>query len=329
MAPQSRRTKIVYMGTPGFAVRPLKALVKMGEAGFDVVGVVTRPDKPSGRGRHMKPTEVKLAALENDLEVLEPTRLKDEKFLASLKALAPDLIVVVAYGKILPPAVLELPPLGCVNLHASILPRYRGASPINSAIINGDKKTGVTTMLMDEGMDTGPVLIVEETSIKDGETAGELSERLSVAGAALLEKTVALLADGKITPKAQDGSKATYAPLLKKEDGRVDWHKGPRAIDCLVRGTSPWPGAFTTWKGKVLKIHAGRAAGDGEAAGGDVGDSLPGTVPGMVVATTNEAIRVRCSEGCYDITELQMEGKRRLKAVDFLKGHNLLDELLH
>ncbi len=305
------------MGTPEFAVPSLKALI---EAGFDIVSVVTQPDRPRDRGLKPGPSPVKQVALENGVEVVEPEKIRDEGFLNRLKTLDPDVIAVVAYGKILPPAVLGIPKLGCVNLHASILPRWRGAAPVNWAIIKGDKKTGVTTMLMDEGMDTGPVLLTEEVPIDEDETAEDLGMKLARVGATLLVKTIELLEDKKIKPVAQDEASATYAPRLKKGDGRIDWHRGAGEIRDLVRGLYPWPGAHTYWKGKLIKIHSGWALTGPEAAGN-------GRMPGTVVDTSGEGIKIKCGRGIFEITELQMEGKRRMSAVDFLKGHRLGEEI--
>lgn len=320
MEPVSRPTRVVFMGTPEFAVTSLKALI---EAGFDIVSVATQPERPRGRGLRVKPSPVKQEALEQGLDVTEPEKLRDRGFLRSLEVLAPDVIVVVAYGKILPKEVLEVPKLGCVNVHASTLPRYRGAAPINWAIIKGEKKTGVTTMLMDEGMDTGPVLLTEEVTIGGDETAGELSTRLAKVGAALLVKTIGLLEDKKIKPVAQDEASATYAPMLKKSDGRIDWARGAGEIGNLVRGLYPWPGVHTRWKGKLVKIHGGRSIKGTEA------DAAPsdGRRPGTVVETSAEGIRVKCGSGMFEITELQMEGKRRMSAGDFLKGYKLGKEV--
>jgi len=303
--------RILFMGTPRFAVPSLKALV---ERGFNVVWVVTQPSRPRGRGRRTSPTPVKEFALKHGLPVSEPAGVRDEGFVRWLRSLDLDLIVVVAYGKILPGEVLSVPRLGCVNLHASVLPRYRGAAPINWAIMNGDRKTGVTTMLMEEGMDTGPVLLTEEVTIGDDETAGELSERLSELGADLLVRTVRLFAEGRIEPRPQDDSIATYAPMLRKEDGRIDWKLGAIEIKNRVRGLEPWPGAYTYWKGRLLKIHSGDALETD--AHGDV-------EPGTVVGVSKGGIMVKCGEGVFEIKELQIEGKRRMTADEFVRGYRL------
>ncbi|MEE9613361.1 MAG: methionyl-tRNA formyltransferase [Thermodesulfobacteriota bacterium] len=302
--------KVVFMGTPEFAVPSLKAMI---EAGADVRAVVTQPTRPSGRGLSAKDSPVKTLALEHKLPVLEPLTIKGEGFINELKALGPDLIAVVAYGRILPRAVLDLPRLGCVNLHASLLPAYRGAAPVNWAVINGEAKTGVSTMLMDEGMDTGAVLLTEEIEIGEDETTGEVLEKLSGLGAALLVKTIGLLQEGKLTPEPQDDTKATYAPLLKKEDGRVDWTKSPEEIRNRLRGLKPWPGTYSYWNGKLLKIHGARVSTgvDGKAA------------PGVVISAAADGIVVKCGSGALKVTELQLEGKRRMSAAEFLRGHSL------
>ncbi|MBI5345290.1 MAG: methionyl-tRNA formyltransferase, partial [Deltaproteobacteria bacterium] len=218
----SQERGIVFMGTPLFAVPSLEALVR---AGYNVRAVVTQPDKPAGRGRLTQPSPIKTAALAHNIKVLEPVKIRDEGFIGELKAIGPEFIVAVAYGKILPASVLDIPGKGCVNVHASLLPEYRGAAPVNWAIINGEKETGVSTMLMDRGMDTGPVLLEERVDIGADDTAEDLSKKLSAAGARLIVKTLSGLREGSITPRPQDGVKATYAPILKKEDGRIDWGK--------------------------------------------------------------------------------------------------------
>jgi len=308
---------ILFMGTPGFAVPTLRALVH--EAGFDVIGVVTRAPKPRGRGgkggRRPLPTPIKEFALENGIAVYEPRSIRDDGFFELVRSLGPDLIVVVAYGKILPERLLAIPPLGCLNLHASLLPAYRGAAPVNRAIINGEKETGVVAMLMDAGMDTGPVLLREAIEIGAQETAGELLERLSKIGAPLVIRAIRLLAEGRARPVAQDGSKATYAPVLSKEDGRIDWKLGARRIANCVRGLSPWPGAYTYWNGKLLKIHSGTAGAPEEA------DASRGARPGTVVEALEKGIGVMCGDGVFWITELQLEGKKAMSAAEFIRGH--------
>lgn len=306
----ARAERIIFMGTPDFAVPSLEALI---EAGHEIVLVVTQPDKPGGRGLSSRPSAVKEAAIRHGLEVFEPPKLRDEGVVQRLKGLKPDFIAVVAYGKILPESILDIPPKGCINLHASLLPKYRGAAPINRAIINGEKETGVSTMYMDRGMDTGPVLLEEKTAISAMDTALELSMKLSVSGAKLLARTVGLLREGRLQPAAQDERLASYAPVLKKEDGRIDWTKDAEAVKNLIRGVYPWPGAYTAWGGKVLKIHSGKARMDTEADG----------PPGAVVDVSEGKIIVACGRGVFEIAELQPESKKRMAAGDFLKGYRL------
>lgn len=300
--------KIIFMGTPVFAVPALSALLK---AGHRVLAVVTQPDKPRGRGMSTRPSAVKELALKENIEVYEPGKARDPEFIGKLASLAPDLIVVIAYGKILPASILSIPKKGCVNVHASLLPKYRGAAPINWAIINGETVTGVSTMLMDEGMDTGAVLKTEEVGIGPEDTAEDLAKKLSNAGAGLLIKTIEGLSEGRLKPAAQDDSQASYAPILKKEDGRIDWKKDSRSVKNLVRGVYPWPGAYTTLNGRLIKIHRGGALASG-------GDS-----PGTVVDTAKDSIKVACGSGVFEITELQPENKRRMGAGEFVQGYRL------
>lgn len=301
--------RIVFMGTPSFAVPSLHTLVK---AGYVVAGVVTQPDKPSGRGMATRPSPVKEAALGYGIDVLEPRSVRSPEFTKAIKALSPEIIVVIAYGKILPKDILCIPPKGCINVHASLLPRYRGAAPINRAIINGEKTTGVCTMLMDEGMDTGDVLLRAEMPILIDETAEDLAKRLSIAGAELIVETLELVSNNALTPEQQDNSKATNAPILKKEDGRIDWKKDAAGVYNLIRGVYPWPGAYTHIGSKVVKIHSGR-----------VSDQSHGAAPGTVTDVSKDGITVECGSGSFCITELQPENKRRMSAFDFIQGYRL------
>ena len=305
--------RVVFMGTPSFAIPSLEALIK---AGHEVVAVVTQPDKPRGRGMEKGASPVKAAALKHKIPVLEPVRLKDAEFIERLKALRSDLIVVVAYGKILPEEVLKIPPAGCINVHASLLPKYRGAGPINRAIIDGEKETGVSIMLLDKGMDTGPVFAKERILIEDTDTAGSLSEKLSTLGVGLLVRTIGPIAEGDIQPERQDERLASYAPLLKKEDGHIDWKKTSREIKDLVRGLSPWPGTYTHWHATLLKIHSGRVGGEGIEGGGGGG-------PGTVIKAEDDAIAVRCGEGVFEIIEVQPENKKRMTAAEFMRGYRV------
>jgi methionyl-tRNA formyltransferase len=298
------------MGTPDFAVRSLEALI---EDGLDVAAVVTQPDRPSGRGRKETAPPVKTIAIEHAIPVLQPKSVRTEEFLQRLKSYRPDALVVVAYGKILPKAVLEAAPMGAINVHASLLPAYRGAAPINWAVINGEPITGVTTMLMDEGMDTGPVLLMEKTAIGEYETAGELYARLANLGGALLKRTLMGLLDKKITPRPQATEGVSFAPIMKKSDGRVDWTKSATTIYNLVRGVTPWPGAFTTLGAQTVKIHSGRIESG----------SCSGAKPGAIMAGSEGSIVVATGGGAYGITELQIEGKKRVSAGEFLRGFRI------
>lgn len=298
------------MGSPEFAVPSLTAVM---DAGFDVVGVATQPDKKKGRSKKPLPTPVKEFALSKSITVYEPVSLRTPEFVETLRSLKPDVIVVVAYGKILPKAVLDLPPLGCVNVHGSILPALRGAAPVNWAIINGDAEAGVSTMLLDEGMDTGAVFLTESTPIGADETAEELKTRLSGLGSKLLVETLKrLVADDEgIEAVAQDDALATYAPILKKEDGRIEWTLPAEELARRVRGLSPWPGTYTTLNAKKLSIHMARAieggANDSEAVGS--------------VVECDDTVAVVCGRGLLKIEALQLEGKRRMEAKEFLRGY--------
>ncbi len=320
--------KILFMGTPDFAVQTLDAIV---EAGYEVVAVVTQPDRPKGRGRTVEPTPVKARAVEHGIEVLQPAKVRDPAFIDRITELAPDYSVVIAYGRILPASVLGIAKKGSINVHASLLPRHRGAAPINYAITAGDTVTGVTTMLMDEGMDTGAMLLKKEIPIGEGETAGELFTRLSTLGAALLVETIEGMEAGTIKPEAQDDSLATYAPTLKKSDGEIDWTLSAKEIADKVRGLSPWPGTFTEYKGKRLKVHSGRIfRDDTEAAAVAEADTvlnssvdLESALPGTIVSVSSGAVAVKCGVGYYMITELQPQDKRRMAARDFIAGYRV------
>lgn len=297
------------MGTPAFAVPSLEALI---EAGHEILTVVTQPDRPKGRGRETAPSAVKAAATAHSIPVITPTGIREAFFADSLLEMAPEFIVVVAYGRILPESVLNVPSIGCVNLHASLLPNYRGAAPINWAIINGDKETGVSTMFMDAGLDTGPVLLEKKVEIADDDTTATLGVKLSTVGARLLAETIDGLLEGKLEPRPQDGKKATFAPVLKKEDGRIDWNSGSSEIENLIRGMHPWPGAFTQWKGQ-LKIHSAMAEAGGVA----------GVTPGTVIDASGATIDVACGRGVLRITGLQPENKRRMSAEEFIRGYRI------
>ncbi|MFR2289888.1 MAG: methionyl-tRNA formyltransferase [Butyricicoccus sp.] len=296
--------RIVFMGTPDFAVPSLQALI---DAGHDVCAVYTQPDKPQGRKQILTAPPVKTLALEHDIPVFQPNTLKNEDEQARLRALAPEVIIVVAYGKLLPKAVLDIPPHGCINVHGSLLPRWRGAAPIQWAVIAGDEMAGVTTMQMAEGLDTGDMLLTYETKVGEKETAGELFDRLAQSGAELLTQTLVKL--DEITPRPQDDAQSCYAHMLDKQMAVIDWSKSAHEIDCLIRGLNPWPIALTTLSGERLKVFAAeKANGRGE----------PGTV---LEADPKKGLTVACGEGALKLTEIQLVGGKRMKATDFLRGH--------
>ena len=296
--------RIVFMGTPDFAVPSLQALI---DAGHEVCAVYTQPDKPQGRKQILTAPPVKTLALEHDIPVFQPNTLKNEDEQARLREIAPEVIIVVAYGKLLPKAVLDIPPHGCINVHGSLLPRWRGAAPIQWAVIAGDEMAGVTTMQMAEGLDTGDMLLTYETKVGEKETAGELFDRLAQSGAELLIQTLVKL--DEITPRPQDDAQSCYAHMLDKQMAVIDWSKSAHEIDCLIRGLNPWPIALTTLSGERLKVFAAeKAAGNGE----------PGTV---LEADPKKGLTVACGEGALGLTEIQLVGGKRMKATDFLRGH--------
>ena len=297
--------RIVFFGTPAFAVPTLTALLRSQE---EVVTVVTQPDKRKGRDRLPAAPPVKELALQNHLKVLQPSTLKDTSFLEEISALHPDIIIVVAYGKILPSGILKLPPQGCINLHASLLPKYRGAAPIQWAIINGEKKTGITTMYMDAGLDTGDILLQEDVAIDDGDTGETLGRRLAHLGASLLTKTIQKIKDQSLIRTPQTGT-PTYAPPLKKEDGKITWSKTAVEISNLVRGMYPWPCAYCYLKNERIKITRVKASGGSGIAGR--------------IEKAHEELVVGTGEGFITIIELQSEGKRMMAARDFLQGRRL------
>ncbi|MGH7254133.1 MAG: methionyl-tRNA formyltransferase [Nitrospirales bacterium] len=312
--------RVVYMGTPDFAVPSLGALLR---SSHEVVGVVTQPDRPKGRRNTLTPPPVKLVCRRAGLPCVQPTKMKDPAFLDQLKAWKPDLIAVAAFGRILPPVILSLPPKGCVNVHGSLLPKYRGAAPIQWAIINGERETGITTMLMDEGMDTGAILLQAPVPIAPDDTAGSLSPTLAEVGARLLIDTLAGLEAGRLTPRKQDDGLATMAPLLKKEDGLIDWSLSASAIANRVRGLSPWPGAYTfAGEDRWTITHAVAAEGTSALSTASPG-LLPGTVPGTVVDATKQGLFVATGQGVVAIQELQPASGKCMTAAQYLAGHRL------
>jgi len=300
--------RVVFCGTGEIGLPALKALLESGK--YDVPGVITQPDKPAGRDLKPKSSAIKRLALESGLRVLQPQKLRDAESLELLRSLRPDIMVVVAYGQILPKSVLELPRLGCLNLHASLLPRHRGASPIHAAILAGDSKTGMTVMYMDEGLDTGDILLGEALEIGGGETTGELHDRLAALAAPCLLRALNLIEAGEAPRTRQDAKLATYAPKLKKADGFLNWSRPSSEIARRVRAMSPWPGAFARIQNQVLKIHAAEEF----PAGGAPGEILQSDANGLVVA---------CGEGSLRLESVQLEGRKRLSAAEFLRGFPL------
>ena len=298
--------RTVFMGTPEIAVPSLQAL--LAHPDFEVVGVVTQPDRKAGRGRKLKPSPVKEAALAAGVTtILQPARLRDPEAFQALAALHPELIVVAAYGQILRPNVLALPKHGCINVHASLLPRWRGASPITAAILTGDPLTGITIMQMDEGMDTGPILSQRAEPIRSDDTTGSLSQRLGVLGADLLMETLPCYLEEKIHPKPQPAEGVTLCRLVKKEHARIDWRRPAVEIERMVRAYQPWPGAFTTWAGHMLKIGAASVA-EGEAE------------PGQVIAWGKQKAAVGTGRDLLVIEQAQLPGKKMLPIDAFLRG---------
>jgi len=303
------RQKIIFMGTPQFAVPTLRTLI---HEEYKILSVVTQPDKPKGRGQKLTPSPVKILAEENNLTVLQPERL-DDSFLNLILALKPDLLIVVAFGQIIPGKVLSSAKWGGINIHASLLPKYRGSAPIQWAIINNEKKTGLTTMFMDEGLDTGPILIQQEVDILEGETAGQLHDRLSSLAPGLLIKTLQGLAEGTIKRRKQDDSLATYASKLTKEQGLIDWSWPAERLCGLIRGLDPWPGAFTYYNGKMLKMFGCFLANNRKTF----------SVPGRIKGLTEKGLEIEAVKGSIIVREIQAPGKKRMPVKEFLKGSRL------
>ena len=298
------------MGTPDFAVPSLKALI---DGGYNVVGVFCQPDRPKGRGHKLAACPVKETALAAGIPVYQPERIKREEGVAALRALEPDLCVTAAFGQLLSQEILDIPPLGTVNVHSSLLPRHRGSAPINWSIIKGDQVTGVTTMFTDKGMDTGDILLMRETPIGEKENAGELSDRLSVMGAELLIETIRALEDGTLVRTPQDHDQATYEPKMDKELGRINWCSNAQEIDWLVRGATPWPGAFTTLGDQAIKVFEVEIL-DGAASG----------EPGKIIAAdAKNGFVVSCGDHDMELKMIQMPGAKRMNAKDYLRGHTM------
>ncbi|MBC8019353.1 MAG: methionyl-tRNA formyltransferase [Verrucomicrobia bacterium] len=304
--------RIIFMGTPDFACPTLQKLIDLNE---NLVAVVTQPDRPKGRGQKLMPPPVKELAVKHGIPVLQPLKVRDPAFVELVRGLVPDVIVVVAFGQILPKALLDIPPHGCINVHASLLPRYRGAAPLNWCIINGETETGATTMLMDPGLDTGPMLLQQKTAIDRNEDIVSLHNRMAGLGADLLAETLDRLKAGDITPQPQSDDNTCYAALLRKEDGLIDWQKDARAIHDQVRGLAVWPGAYTFLGEQVLKIF-GTRIGNGSGR------------PGAVLKSSKGELEVACLSGSLLIQELQLAGKKRLDAGSFLAGFPIAEGVL-
>ena len=298
--------RVIFMGTPDFAVPSLQALLDRGD---DICAVFTQPDKPKGRGHKLQPPPVKELALRHSLPVLQPDTLRDEAVQESIAELEPDAIIVVAYGKLLPSKVLSVPRLGCINVHGSLLPKYRGAAPIQWAVINGEKTAGVTTMFMAEGMDTGDMLLKSETEVGPEETSGELFDRLKLLGAKLLTETLDKLEQGELKAIPQDGTQATLAPLLKKEMSALDWNEPAQRIHDRIRGLNPWPCAAAVLDGKRIKLLASQVI---------EGEGIPGTAYNL-----DGELAAACGRGMLRITELQADTGKRMSGKDYLLGHPL------
>ncbi len=302
--------RVLFMGTPDFAVPCLERLIK---DGHDVCGVVSQKDMPKGRGHKIVPTPVKECAIKNNIDVFQPETLKDGAFFSELKKLNPDVIIVVAYGRILPEYILNYPKYGCINIHASLLPKYRGAGPIQWCLINGEKVTGVTSMYMEKGLDTGDMLLKEETEIKENENCAELYERLRNMGADVLSKTLVLAEKGELSPEKQNEDESCYAPMITKETGKIDWNMPAESIINLIRGTYVWPVAHTLYKGENLKIYSAV-----------IGNENTSDLPGSIVNIDKKNMEVKCGDNkTIFLKEVQFLGSSKMSIESYLNGHNI------
>lgn len=299
--------KIIFMGTPDFAAASLEALI---DSRHEIQAVVTQPDKPKGRKGELTPSPVKVVAEEKGIKVYQPLKVRDEEFVETLRAYNPDVIVVVAFGQIIPLSILKMPKFGCVNIHGSLLPKYRGAAPIQWAVLDGEKETGITTILMDEGIDTGDILLKKTIKIDADETSGSLFDKLMALGAETILETLDELEKGSITPTKQGESPTAYAKMLTKAMGLIDFTRSAKELDCFVRGMDPWPSAYTLLAGKTLKLWKVRAVEKSGKAG-------------SVIEIGKESFTIACGEGAIEVLEVQLEGKKRMSAGDFLKGSTL------
>lgn len=303
--------RIIFMGTPDFSVPALEALVK---ADHQVLAVVTQPDKPKGRGKEVQMTPVKAKALEFQIPVYQPVKARDPEFVKVLADLEPDSIVVAAFGQLLPKSILDIPKFGCVNIHASLLPKYRGASPIQYAVINGEKESGITTMMMAEALDTGDMLDQESVVLDEEETGGSLHDKLSEVGGRLILKTLKKLEEGTAVLTPQDDAKTCYVGMIKKSMGNIDWSMDAVSIERLIRGLNPWPSAYTVWNGKVIKLWKAKV----------IHKEYEG-VHGQVVETGRDCLVIKTGKGGLSICELQLQGKRRMDIRAFLRGYPIAE----
>lgn len=305
--------RVIFMGTPDFAVGTLEALVR---SEHEVVGVVTQPDRPKGRGKAMQFTPVKEVAVRENIPVFQPRRVRETEVVETLKELNADVIVVVAFGQIIPESILNLTKYGCINVHGSLLPKYRGAAPIQWAVIDGEKESGITTMQMDAGLDTGDMLLKKVIPLEADETGGSLFDKLSAAGAELLIQTLKELENGTVVPEKQGESPTAYAKMLTKDMGNIDWTQDAAAIERLIRGLNPWPSAYTKLHGKTLKIWAAR-----------VSETDTVMAPGTVVKAEKEQFLIQTGKGVLCVEELQLEGKKRMDTAAFLRGYSIEEGL--
>lgn len=301
--------KVVFMGTPDIAVPCLQKII---DEGHEVIGVVTQPDKPKGRGKKLGMSPVKELALKYDIPVYQPIRARDDEFVQTLKHLNPELIVVVAFGQILPKAILDIPKLGCINVHVSLLPKYRGAAPINWVIINGEQKTGVTTMYMDEGLDTGDMILKSEVDLDDNITAGELHDKMMEIGADTLKQTMDLIEKGCAPRETQNHDEFSYAPIMNKSLGNIKWNNSAKEIHNLVRGVNPWPSAYTIYNGDTMKIWKTEVLGERS-------DKTPGTI----LKVDKDGIRISTEDNIILVKEIQMPGKKRVLVSEYIKGNTI------
>lgn len=310
--------KIVFMGTPDFSVGALEALI---DAGHQITAVVTQPDKPKGRGKEVQMTPVKVCAMAHDIPVFQPVKIKNADAVEVLRSYEADVFVVAAFGQILSEEILNMPRYGCVNIHASLLPKYRGAGPIQWAVINGEEKTGVTIMQMDQGIDTGDMWMKTEVAIDPKETGDSLHDKLAQAGARLIVEALPKIERGEITPVKQNDAESCYAKMLHKSMGRIDWQQSAKALDCLIRGLISWPGAFTVFRERNLKIWEEEPVAAKELPERNAAVQLQGAEPGTVAAVEKDAFYVQTGDGLLKISAVQPEGKKRMDVKDFLLGY--------